>query len=304
MPLRLVPNTPITILAIWRHIGGTVDWMIGSTWTAYYSTASTSISTSNASDFSGGLSFTLGSYREPDDTLMTVAAFSMRGTNDLRGSANGGPIVADTSVAAPSGVAANVYFGSDSSLTGNKSDSIIRALATWNRAFSDADLIALSGNPWQVLERTTRRIYLPAAAGGTDILATTGTELWSGLGANINAGISVAANTGVETWNGLAASINARVSVTAGTGVETWNGIPASVAVATGILATTGVETWNGIAASVSLGGGGAIQIQATTGTELWGGLSATVTAGGAVVGGNRTNRIFRPKGKRVIYRQ
>ena len=205
----------------------------------------------------------------------------------------------------PSGAAAD--DGSSLVMLGTRPDAVtylngaIYLVALYNRALPSALAREWTLNPWQIYEPNPHRIYLPAAAGGgTDVLATTGTELWSGLGAKVSAGINVAATTGVETWNGLAASINARVSITAGTGVETWNGLAANVAAASGIIATTGVETWNGLAANVSIGG--ALQIQATTGTELWGGLSATVTAGGVVTA--RANRVFRPAGKKVIYQR
>ena len=247
MPLRLTPNPPITVLAIWRHIGGTVDWLIGATWTAYYSTASTSITTSNASDFSGTLSFTLGNYREPDDTLLTVAAFTVRGTNDLRGSANGGPIIADTSMAAPSGVAANAYFGSDNSLTGNKSDSIIRALATWNRAFSDQDLIALSGNPWQVLARTTRRIYLPAAAGGAfTVTIDAGSYVLTGNDVGLKRGERLTIDTGSYALTGNDVALNHGYNVTLETGSYALTGNAVNLTAQRLLTAATGAYTLTG----------------------------------------------------------
>ena len=90
----------------------------------------------------------------------------------------------------------------------------------WTRGLSDAEILSLNSNPWQIFAK--ERIWVPAAAGGdSTITQADGTSTASSLGGSATAATTPAAADGTSTAASIAASATAAAAVTQADGAST-----------------------------------------------------------------------------------
>ncbi len=115
----------------------------------------------------------------------TVAcSFSLTTTN-IYGVLNSGGVVSNTLGYALSTNTTKLSVGGSDNY-GNYLNGDINLTGIWNRALSPSSLIAIRNNPWQLLKRQDRRIWIPSASGGvhtttsiltSDVATISGTSL-------------------------------------------------------------------------------------------------------------------------------
>ena len=159
-----VASLPVTIIIGWKRYSGTVQWswLKDDGWTGIYSDLETGVVSTEATSFDGSVD-PAGGYRS--DTMISYAAITMSGANDLRMSRDGGAVAQDTSCNAPSMGAVNyIRIGSDS-FGANLANVVVSHIAMLNRSVSNAELQLLSSErAWSVLfAPMPRRIWVPSA---------------------------------------------------------------------------------------------------------------------------------------------
>lgn len=156
----------------------------------------------------------------------------------------------------------------------------------WNRSLTDAEIAAISANPWQVFRGATfasqimrAAIASAVASSATTISATTGSESASGRPASVSASTVITANAGGSSWAGQTASVAASTVVGAGTGSDVSTGQGASLVLPTSISLGAGNETAARQAAAISA----STSIAAGAGTETSAGQSAAISSGSGI---------------------
>ena len=135
----------------------------------------------------------------------------------------------------------------------------------WTRGLSDAEILSLNSNPWQVFEK--ERIWVPVAAGSSStITQADGTSTASSLGGSATAATTPAAADGTSTAASIAASATAAAAVTQADGASTAStlgGSAVNAAVITQADAATTASTLTGAGLTA-----GASSITAAAGTS------------------------------------
>lgn len=245
LPLAMSVQTPITILVACNFVSGVVPWMFGPQWDGIYESGHTGyqINSTSGSDFSGVLNPTSGPffdrYTTTSEDRFDWVAVTMSGANDLRASRNGGVVAQDTSCTAVSNASTTFRLASDGN-SANAADAGFRMVGVWSRAFHSRELVELSGNPWQLFTPRPRRIYIPAAAGGTaegagsSSGAATGTAVGSATAQTAGSSAGTGAATGVGAVTASAVMSAAGAATGSGAGAATSSGVASSAGVATG----------------------------------------------------------------------
>lgn len=125
-----------------------------STWNGYWSGGTGSVGFSRANDFSGNLA-----------TGNHSVAFTHIATNNLRGAGGNGIFVTDTAVSYltdPSRDEITLGWNRRQGVNERPAVGEFTYFAAFNRALSDAELISVATNPWQLFKPL--RIYIPTAA--------------------------------------------------------------------------------------------------------------------------------------------
>jgi hypothetical protein len=139
------------------------------------------------------------------------------------------------------------------------------------RAWSDAEIVSVSANPWQLFAPQQRRLWVGAAAGGArTISATPGAWNWAGT-TSAPAVQTIAQTVGAFTWAGTTASIPTP-SISQTPGAWNWAGTTANFNSITTISATPGAWTWAGTTASIP-----AQALSATPGAYSWAGTTSGI---------------------------
>ena len=164
--LAFAPIQNFTIVVGHQLLSGVVSWMVGDKWDGVYAdTNSSTFKVTKSSDFSGLIQPT-PKFPVYVDIFPTFSALTIGGTNDLRGSCQGGEVAADTSVNVPATSGTLLRIGTDGGGT-NSSSGVIKLFALLRGTASNALLQSLSGNPWQLFEESRRFYFVPSVGGGT-----------------------------------------------------------------------------------------------------------------------------------------
>ena len=163
----------ITIISGSTRLAGSVQWALLRrnivNWTGFYRGSNNTFTSTNNNSFDGSLSL---SDINPTPSGVFYVAMSFAGANTLRGANGGaGPVVTDTSAAAPTGgpltdLTVGMSLRADISGPDNPSTSFQEYWGIYDVAHNDAALIELTRNPWQICRPYQRRIYVDVAADG------------------------------------------------------------------------------------------------------------------------------------------
>lgn len=169
----------ITIISGSTRLAGSVQWALLRrnivNWTGFYRGSNNTFTSTNNNSFDGSLSL---SDINPTPSGVFYVAMSFAGANTLRGANGGaGPVVTDTSAAAPTGgpltdLTVGMSLRADISGPDNPSTSFQEYWGIYDVAHNDAALIELTRNPWQICRPYQRRIYVDVAAGAITGSAT------------------------------------------------------------------------------------------------------------------------------------
>jgi hypothetical protein len=143
---------PYTILVGFDWLSGGISWswMTESGWYGIYSSgADNQFNVTNAADFAVSATIPAGSRFSNVDFM----AITIRGNNNCAAASNGGPIFNDTSMTAPAFTPTGFRgaWSCNVDSVSLKGEVNIACFAYWNRAFSDAELQAISRDPYQFL---------------------------------------------------------------------------------------------------------------------------------------------------------
>lgn len=150
----------------------------------------------------------------------------------------------------------------------------------FNAPLSSADISRLSANPWLVLQKQSRHIWVPVAAGGAGVASGDGVSTGSVVGASTNS--QAASGTGVATGSAVGASVNRQAA--SGDGVATGSAVGASIAASTA--SGTGVATGAAVGSSAVAGQGVASGDGVATGSAVGASIAAAVATGNGVATG------------------
>lgn len=124
----------------------------------------------------------------------------------------------------------------------------------FNRALSTAELATITANPWQVFAPLERRIWAPAAGGGTTITGTIGTAVASGLRGTVNTNRAIAGALGTATASGFQGVVNANRTISGVLGTAVASGLTGNVNANRTIAGALGTATASGFQGTVTNG--------------------------------------------------
>lgn len=152
----------------------------------------------------------------------------------------------------------------------------IALFVSFSRVLSDAEIKALSDNPWQIFKPIPRRIFAQvSASGGATITTNLGTATASGLTATLTQASTLIATQGTATASGLSATLAQAFTLQANRGTATASGAQATIAQAATISANLGTATASGFAADVQSAGN--VTISANIGIATASGRQANI---------------------------
>ena len=122
----------------------------------------------------------------------------------------------------------------------------------FNRALSPHEVAVLSANPWQVFAPLERRIWAPAAGGGTTITGTIGTAVAAGFTGTVNANRTIAGALGTATASGLQGVVNANRTIPGALGTAVASGLAGNVNANRTIAGALGTATASGFQGTVT----------------------------------------------------
>lgn len=133
-------------------------------------------------------------------------------------------------------------------------DGTISDLCVFEGELSVAEIKSLSNNPWQIYAPLERRIWAPAAGGGTTITGTIGTAVAAGFTGTVNANRTLSGALGTATASGFqgAVNVNRRISGALGTAVA--SGLAGNVNANRTIAGALGTATASGFQGTVTNG--------------------------------------------------
>lgn len=143
----------------------------------------------------------------------------------------------------------------------------------WNRLLDDAEIAALTRNPWQIFQPLQRRVFVGVPSSGLNISATLGTAAADGATAAVDRQLAIAATLGTATASGSTASVDRQLAIAATLGAATASGADATIDRQLTITATIGAATADGATATIGSG----LAVQATLGAADAAGLTALI---------------------------
>ena len=147
----------------------------------------------------------------------------------------------------------------------------------WARALSDAEILSVTRNPWQLLSRA--RIWAPvSAAAGQTISCGVGSAAAAGHPAAIAVHTAITCNVGSASAQGHAVAIEPHTVIAAGVGSGAAAGLAADISTTTTIAAGQAPAAGAGHQATITIGSGTTIPCGAGAGVAA--GLPAAVSAG------------------------
>jgi hypothetical protein len=168
LPLGFTIHNGGTIVTMQRIVSGVVAWSClnesTSNWHGMYSDVTSGVKTVENNVFNGDISVTAATRGR-----FSVNAVALVGSNNLRGSFNGGGIVTDTSFTTPITSNSIMTLGlSRKTILDNPSVSLVQLVAAATAAWSDGELQAISTAPYGELirRRPLRLIFDATVAGG------------------------------------------------------------------------------------------------------------------------------------------
>lgn len=170
-------------------------------------------------------------------------------------------------------------------------NSAVAAIYLHRRTITQAEHISLYENPWRLLKRQDKRIWVPSAASGITIACTPGNATTAGITAGISSATIIACNAGTATTAGISAGISSATTISCNAGTASTTGISAGITQATTIACNAGTATVAGIPAGISLNS--SITISCNAGAATTAGVSAvfpqtlSCTPGNATTAGN-----------------
>jgi len=162
------------------------------------------------------------------------------------------------------------------------------AAFAWDSYLPSDLAISYSSNPWQVIKKQDKRIWVPTAGGGaTTISCTPGNATTAGIAAGISAATTIACTPGGASTAGVACALPIKIACNVGN--VTTAGISCSLPVV--VQCGVGTATTAGVSASISLDS--SITITCNAGTATTSGIAASFpqalycTPGNATTAGN-----------------
>lgn len=143
-------------------------------------------------------------------------------------------------------------------------------------ALSDAEIVALSADPWQLLAAPDDIIWLDAGGGGTTINCALGTATAQGYPAQVGQGSTVACTLGTATASGFAAQVAQGTTIACSLGTATATGYQAAISSDGAILCSRGTASAVGYQAAVSV----ETVISCSVGTATASGYQAQISQG------------------------
>jgi len=174
-------SIPFSLVVDWERVSGVVSWSFlsgTSSWTGVYAQEAGRFRSVNNNVFNGDIIPTAG-------TAQNTCGAVANANNDLRGSYRGGAVAVDTTAPQPSSIN-RVTATAGASSTNNVANAAVarlRLFYSFTGTLSDADLISLSADPYQIFEseepfrlrhnpRTNKVIPVLSSPTVTDIAAT------------------------------------------------------------------------------------------------------------------------------------
>ena len=146
----------------------------------------------------------------------------------------------------------------------------------FNRALSPHEVAVLSANPWQVFAPLERRIWAPAAGGGTTITGTIGTAVASGFTGTVNANRTIAGALGTATASGFRGVVNANRTISGALGTAVASGLAGNVNANRTIASALGTATASGFQGAVT--NGNTTTIAGSLGTAVASGFTGGIS--------------------------
>ncbi len=156
--------------------------------------------------------------------------------------------------------------------------------AIWFRKLSPGELASVTARPWQLFAPLPRRIWAPAAGGGTSIAGALGTASASGFKGNVNANRTLGGALGTATASGFKGVVNANRTIAGALGVAAASGFAGNVGANRGIAGALGTAVASGLSGTVS--NTNDTVIGGTLGIAIASGLIGAVNAS-TVISGN-----------------
>ena len=238
------PTGPVTFLAVVERLGTNGNgaspiFANGSASTAPYSAYGISLSTANVLSVSCSAGGTLRTLTL--DTLAANAITVIVGRYDgarLEGFVNGvksassvactGNLGYPGASASPAGPAIGNYYQYTD--TARSFAGRVYLAALWAEALSDAQIAALSANPWQIFRPLRRVSYFDLAGGGElNVTTSLGQAQATGLQVEVNRKLEVSIPLAAGTAQGFVAGINRQLGIQASVGQAVAQGLSAII---------------------------------------------------------------------------
>lgn len=175
----------------------------------------------------------------------------------------------------------SVAIGRDAANYYNSFTGEVAVAIGWNRVLSDAEHLALSNNPWQLLEPVNDNKWLSLPGSGSTaytLTAAQGSFSLNGQAATLKAARLITAAQGSYALNGQAATLNATRKITAAQGSYALNGQAAGLTSTRKLTAAQGAYALNGQASTLKAGW----KLTAAQGSYSLTGIAASLRYSGA----------------------
>ncbi len=192
---------------------------------------------------------------------------------------------ADLSLSAGSGSATGLVVNTATGLTAGRRlysgaedyfDGGIAAIGIANVAPSAALAKALYENPYQLLRKQQRNIYVGVSSGQVDYSLTcaAGAYTYTGQAATLSVNHSLTCSAGSYSYTGVAATLTVKHNLVCATGSYTYSGISAALSVKRFLSCASGSYAYSGVAATLSVNHG----LSCSAGAYSYTGVAATLT--------------------------
>lgn len=146
-----------------------------------------------------------------------------------------------------------------------------------------AEVAAFVRHPWRLFAPITRRIWVPASAGGDiSILCSVGNAVAAGTAATLSIAQTITCTIGNAVAAGTAATITTAQTVSCAVGNAAAAGVAATLTTDQTIAASVGNAVAAGVSATIDIGG--VVSIDCTVGNATAAGIAAAIDATDAVI--------------------